>query len=169
MNKKLTDIIASCELSLSAEDSKNIASSLGINDLRKNPTAEQELKFTQVCNLIKQGQTIEQSISSVVEQTKVDHEDSPALSDLDLEAIIIQQANKAADATLSSLPNIAQAESLNLRQTFIQQFRTRIEQQLKSPEYQKAFISQIESLGELPVLNSSITNTALPSSSSSSN
>ena len=138
-------------------------------DLRKNPTAEQELKFTQVCNLIKEGQNIEQSISSVVEQTKVDHEDSPALSDLDLEAIIIQQANKAADATLSSLPNIAQAESLNLRQTFIQQFRTRIEQQLKSPEYQKAFISQIESLGELPVLNSSITNTALPSSSSSSN
>ncbi len=102
MNKKLTDIIASCEVSLSAEDSKNIASSLGINDLRKNPTAEQELKFTQVCNLIKQGQTIEQSISSVVEQTKVDHEDSPALSDLDLEAIIIQQANKAADATFSS-------------------------------------------------------------------
>ena len=138
-------------------------------DLRKNPTAEQELKFTQVCNLIKQGQTIEQSISSVVEPTKVAHEDSPALSDLDLEAIIIQQANKAADATLSSLPNIAQAESLNLRQTFIQQFRTRIEQQLKSPEYQKAFISQIESLGELPVLNSSIPNTALPSSSSSSN
>ena len=169
MNKRLNDIITSCELSLSESDSRNIFDSLGIKDLRKNPTEEQELKFTQVCNLIKEGKTIEQAVSSVVSQIHVDSEDSNALSNADKEAIIIKQANLAADATLSSLPNIAQAESLNLRQTFIQQFRIRIEQQLQSPEYQKAFISQIECLGELPVLNNSTPSTALPSSSSSNN
>lgn len=83
--------------------------------------------------------------------------------------MIVEQANKAADATLSSLPNIAQAESSRLRQTFIQQFRTRIQQQLQSPEFQKAFIDQIESLGEYPALSGNIPNTALPGSSSSSN
>lgn len=169
MNKRITEIIENHQLSLTDEDSRTITSSVGIDDLRKNPTDEQELKLTQICHLIKDGKTVIEAISSVVEPTDNDGEDSKVLSDADIEAIIISQANKAADATLSSLPHIAQAESSKLRQIFVQQFRLRIEEQLKSPEYQQAFISQIESLGEYPALSGNIPNTALPSSSSSSN
>ncbi len=169
MNKRITEIIENHELSLSEEDSRTITASVGIDDLRRNPTEEQESRISQICHLIKDGKTVSEAISTVVEPTDNDGEDSKVLSDADIEAIIISQANKAADATLSSLPNVAQAESSKLRQTFIQQFRLRVEEQLKSPEYQQAFISQIESLGEYPVLNGNIPNTALPSNSSSSN
>lgn len=165
MNHKLKEIIDNFELSLSEDQRRNITSSLGIKDLRKNPTPEQEAELNQVCQLIKEGESIDLAISKV---TQKDRSESSSLSDADLEQIIIAQANKAADATLSTLPNLAQAESLNLRETFVQQFRTRIQQQLQSPEYQKAFIAQIECLGELPTLNSSTPNIALPSSSSSS-
>ena len=165
MNHKLKDIIDNFELSLSEDERRNITSSLGIKDLRKNPTPEQEAELNHVCQLIKDGQSIDLAISKVTQQ---DSSESSSLSDADLEQIIIAQANKAADATLSTLPNLAQTESLNLRETFVQQFRTRIQQQLQSPEYQKAFIAQIECLGELPTLNSSTQNIALPSSSSSS-
>ena len=159
MNKKLTDIIKNCEVSLSDSESKDITSALGITDLRRNPTEEQEIEFTKICNLIKEGKAIEQAIAEVVKAKDLNAQ---------LEAIITHQANLAADATLSTLPSIAQAESTNLRQKFVQQFRKRISEQLQSPEYQKAFISQIECLGELPTFNNSTTNTALPSSSSSS-
>ena len=169
MNKRITEIIAKHELSLSEEDTRTITASVDIDDLRRNPTEEQEVRLTQICHLIRDGKTVSEAISTVVEPTELDGEDSGVLSDADIEAMIISQANKAADATLSSLPNIAQAESSKLRQTFIQQFRNRIQQQLRSPEFQKAFIDQIESLGELPALSGNIPNTALPSSSSSSN
>lgn len=168
MNKRITEIIAKHELSLSEEDTRTITASVDIDDLRRNPTEEQEVRLTQICHLIRDGKTVSEAISTVVEPTELDGEDSGVLSDADIEAMIISQANKAADATLSSLPNIAQAESSKLRQTFIQQFRNRIQQQLRSPEFQKAFIDQIESLGELPALSGNIPNTALPSSSSSS-
>jgi hypothetical protein len=167
MNKKLSDIITNCELTLSEEDSRNITSALGIKDLRKNPSEEQQIKFTRVCNSIKEGKTIEQAISTVVEGRKTDSQDS-SIDDIDLEAIITHQANLAADATLSTLPNIAQSESAVLRQKFVRHFRIRVREQLQSPEYQKAFMAQIECLGELPTFNNSTTNTALPSSSSSS-
>ena len=159
MNKKLTDIIKNSEISLSDSDSKNITSALGITDLRRNPTEEQEIEFTKICNLNKDGFAIEQAIAEVVKAKDLNAQ---------LEAIITHQANLAADATLSTLPSIAQAESTSLRQKFVQQFRKRISEQLQSPEYQKAFVSQIECLGELPTFNNSTTNTALPSSSSSS-
>lgn len=165
MNRRLQDIIDNFDLSLSADDTRNITSSLGIKDLRKKPTPEQEAELNQVCQLIKEGESIDLAISKV---TQKDSSESSSLSDADLEKIIIAQANKAADATLSTLPNLAQTESLNLRETFIQQFRSRIQQQLQSPEYQEAFIAQIECLGELPTLNSNTPNIALPSSSSSS-
>ena len=167
MNKKLTEIIEKSEISLSESDSKNITSSLGITNLRRNPTEEQEIALTQICNLIKEGKDIEQAIAEIVKNDELDS--SLALDvDAELEAIITQQATMAADATLSTLPNIAQAESASLRQKFIQQFRNRIQQQLQSPEYQEAFVAQIKCLGELPTFNSSTTNIALPSSSSSS-
>ena len=168
MNKRITEIIENHQLSLSDEDSRTITAAVGIEDLRRNPTEEQELRLSQICHLIKDGKTVIEAISSVVEPTDNDSEDSGVLSDADIEAIIISQANKAADATLSSLPNIAESEGWRLRQTFIQQFRRRIEEQLKSPEYQQAFIEKIESLGEYR-LSSNIPSTALPGSSSSSN
>lgn len=151
MNHKLQSIINNFELSLSEEQNKHIISSLGITDLRKNPTPEQENHLNQVFQLIKDGQEIEQAISQ-------------ALTNADLERIITEQANKAADAALLTLPNVAEGEINKLRQIFIEKFRLRIEQQLQSPEYHQAFLDRIECLGESPTLNGSTQTTALPSS-----
>ena len=165
MNHKIKSIIDNFNLSLSEDDSRQITSSLGINDLRKNPTSEQEVNLNQVCQLISEGKSIDMAVAQV---TQSDITEPLSLSDADLEKIITEQANKAADAALLSLPRLAESQISALRETFLQQFRIRIEQQLKSPEYQEAFIKEIESLGELPISNSSTPSIALPSSSSSS-
>lgn len=164
MNHKLQSIINEFELALSDDQNKHIISSLGITDLRKNPTPEQENHLNQVFQLIKDGQEIEQAISQFAQQ---DIAESSSLSDADLERIITEQANQAADAALLTLPTTAAGEINKLRQIFIEKFRLRVEQQLQSPEYHQAFLDGIECLGESPTLNGSTQSTALPSSSSS--
>ena len=163
MNHNIQNIFNEFEISLSEQDNRKITSSLNINDLRKNPTEEQEANLRQVCQLIKDGAAIDSAISKITQQEV--SEISTSVSD-ELMQIIIQQANLAADQSLLALPKLAESETINLRNAFVTQFRIRIESQLKSAEYQAAFIEQIQCLGEPPTLNSSTPITALPSSSS---
>lgn len=163
MNHKLQSIIDNFELPLDDDQHKHVIASVGINDLRKNPTPEQEDHLNQVFQLIKDGQSIDQAIAQFMQQ---DNLEPSSLSDADLERIITEQAIKAADAALLTLPNIAEVEFNKLRQTFVQQFRKRVEQQLQSPEYRQNFLNQIQCLGESLTLSGNTPNTALLSSSS---
>ena len=145
MNRKIEEIFDKLEPKLDEANIRKITSSVGIKNHGKNPTPEQEAGLEAICQLIATGESIELAISKVVEP---DSSPKPNLNDTNLEKIILEQANKAADAALFSLPNVALAETEQLRQTFIQQFRSRVEEQLRSPEFQQQFISQMECLGE---------------------
>lgn len=159
MNHKLEDIFGSLEPNLVEADIKKITSSLAIKDRRKNPTPEQEVRLKAICQLIAAGEPIESAISKVI--TRDYNSPESGTIDRDWEKIILEQANKAADTALLSLPNEARIEAEQLRQTFIRLFRSRIKEQLSSPEFQQQFISQIECLGEQTAFSSSMTNTAL--------
>lgn len=163
MNRKIQEIFNKLEQNLEEADIRKITSSVGIKNHGKNPTNEQEEGLEAVCQLIAAGESVESAISKVSSLTDKSSENSRQ----NMEQIILEQANKAADAALLSLPNVAQSEIEQLRQSFIRQFRIRIEQQLSSPEFQQQFVSQMECLGEQVVFSSSTTNTALLDSSSS--
>ncbi len=157
MNNKIKAIFENYHISLSEEDKKSITSKLDIKDLRKNPTEKQEEQLNQVCKLIGYGKNITHALAEI--DIKTDDSDSS----LDFDAIT-ELANRAADAALLSLPNLAQAEMEGLRAKFIEQFRIRVQQQLLSPEFKQKFVEQIECLGELTTSNNSSPNMALPSS-----
>ena len=163
MNRKIEEIFNQLEPNLEETDIRKITSSVGIKNHGKNPTNEQEEGLKTICQLIVDGESVESAISKVSSLTDKSSENSRH----SMEQIILEQANKAADAALMSLPNVAQSEIERLRQSFIKQFRIRIKQRLNSPEFQQQFASQMECLGEQAVFNSSTTNTALLDSSSS--
>ena len=163
MNRKIEEIFNQLEPNLEETDIRKITSSVGIKNHGKNPTNEQEEGLEAVCQLIAAGESVESAILKVSSLT----DKSLETSSQNMEQIILEQANKAADAALMSLPNVAQSEIERLRQSFVKQFRTRIEQQLNSPKFQQQFVSQMECLGEQAVFSSSTTNTALLDSSSS--
>ena len=165
MNRKIEDIFNKLSPKLEEVNIRKITSSVGIKNHGKNPTPEQEAGLEAICQLIATGESVELAISKVAEP---DSSPKPNSNDTNLEKIILEQANKAADAALFSLPNVALAETEQLRQAFIQQFRSRVEEQLRSPEFQQQFISQMECLGELRASSSNMMNTATLDSSSSS-
>ncbi len=89
-----------------------------------------------------------------------------------LDKFILSLANQSADATFSSLPNIAIEEYQRLKALFMQQYRQRIIERLQDPEFQQQFQAAMEGgqdMGKLKLLSSTTSNTALLNSSSSSN
>lgn len=83
---------------------------------------------------------------------------------------ILTLANQAADATLANFPQIAIAEHQRLKALFVQRYRQRLAEQLQNPEFRQQFQAALEGqeMGKLNFLNSTTSNIALPSSSSSS-
>lgn len=83
---------------------------------------------------------------------------------------ILTLANQAADATLANFPQIAMAEHQRLKALFVQRYRQRLAEQLQNPEFRQQFQAAIEGqeMGKFNFLNSTTSNIALPSSSSSS-
>lgn len=86
-----------------------------------------------------------------------------------LDEFIIAQAERAADAALRSFPQIAIEEYYRLKELFVQRYRQHIAKQLQNPEFRQQFQAAMEgqNVGKLN-LNSMTSNTALPSSLSSS-
>jgi len=91
-------------------------------------------------------------------------------SEAKLDNFILTLANQAANATLTSFPNIALEEHLRLKALFVKRYRERIAEQLQSAEFRQQFQAAMEGeeLGKLPLLSSTTSNTALLNSSSSS-
>lgn len=86
------------------------------------------------------------------------------------EQYIQEHGGKAAEANLAALPAMAEAEYSHLKSMFIKAYRKRIAELLQDPGYRQQFEAAIEgqSMGKLPLLNSTTSNIVLPSSSSSS-
>ncbi len=125
-----------------------------------------------MCTLLREGKSIEEATEIVVSEaknrTKESMLDSP-LEDDELNKFIIEQAIKAADATLSSLPQVAFDEYQRLKEAFVRKYRERIVERLSDPEFKQQFVAAIEGtdLGKFKLLNNTPSNIALPSSSSS--
>lgn len=173
MNQKVIEAVAEFGVPLSEVDCEKVTAFLGITDKRRNLSSEQKLLLERVCELVQQGESVEETIAilgsengSSAESSVEELPEFRSTDEADLNTIIESQASSAADAALMNLPNLASAEMESLRQAFIRQFRKRIREQLHSTEFQSAFIAKIECQAQLPVRSSSTANTALPSSSS---
>lgn len=149
------------------------------------PTEEQVRGFEKVCSLIQGGKQINEAINAVCEEAKNEktHKDTQVNDSTDpseslqtensnakVEDFILSLANQSADATFASLPSIAIEEHQRLKALFVQQYRQRIMERLQDPEFRQQFQAAIEGqdMGKLPLLNSTTSNIALLSSSSSS-
>lgn len=88
----------------------------------------------------------------------------------EIDKFILAQAERAAEAELSKIPQVAQEENIRLRTLFVQRYRQYIAERLQDPEYREKFQAAIEGqdLGKSELLGSTTSNTALPSSSFSS-
>jgi hypothetical protein len=84
---------------------------------------------------------------------------------------VLEQAERAADATVAGFPQMAIEEQHRVRKLFIKRFQQRLAERLQDPSVRQQFQAVIEGkeMGKLPTLSESLTlNMALPSSSSSS-
>lgn len=85
--------------------------------------------------------------------------------------LVLEEAERAADATVAGLPQMAIEEQQRFRELFIQRFRQRLAERLQDSSVRKQFQAAIEgkNMGKSPTLCESPTsNIALPSNSSSS-
>ncbi|MEL6579118.1 MAG: hypothetical protein AAFQ14_05170 [Cyanobacteria bacterium J06621_12] len=157
MSHKIIEAARGFGISLSESDGKQINDFLGITDKRKNLSNEQRLLVQQVCELISQGKSVESAIAlagsndaSVSEGFVEPSTESEATDEVDLNLIIESQANRAADAALMSLPDLAMSEIEGIRAAFIRQFRKRIRERLQSADYMSALVTTIDSQVQLP-------------------
>jgi hypothetical protein len=139
----------------------------------EKPTKRQLEGFEQVCHFLKEGKPINEAIALVVEEAKNGSKEAIASSQLEdgqLEKFIIEQATKAANETLLSLPQVKLEETQRIRNLFISAYRARIAECIQDPEYKRQFIALLEGqdAGKLNLLNSTDLTIDLPSSSSSS-
>ena len=158
MSHKIIEAASGFGVSLSSSDGERVNAFLGIKDKRKNLSDEQKLILQQVCQLMSRGESVEGAIA-LVGSTDSSESTSESVVDLsaksepvdepDLNLIIESQANRAADAAMMSLPNLASAEIEGIRAAFIRQFRKRIRERLQSVEFQSAFVTTINGQGQL--------------------
>ena len=159
MSHKIIEAASGFGVSLSDSDGERVNAFLGIEDKRKNLSDEQKLILQQVCQLISQGKSVEGAIAQMgstdssesTSESVVDRSaKSEPIDEPDLNLIIESQANRAADAAMMSLPNLASAEIEGFRRAFIRQFRKRITERLQSVEFQSAFVTTINGREQLP-------------------
>lgn len=134
--------------------------------------------------MLKEGQSMDQALAIVLEAAKndslqkntqtnrsVNASQSPQTenSEAKLEEFILSLANQSAEACLANLPNIAFEEYHRLKALFIQRYRERIMERLQDPEFRQQFEVAIsgQDMGKLSLAQSTTSNIALPSSSSS--
>ena len=173
MSHKIIEAAGGFGVSLSDSDGKRVNAFLGITDKRRNLSDSEKLLLQQICELVSQGKSVEGAIAvmgstnseestseSVVEPLSAKSE---PIDEPDLNLIIESQANRAADAAMMGLPNLANAEIEGFRQAFIRQFRKRIRERLQSVEFQSAFVTTIDTQGRLPTANTA-NNTVLANS-----
>lgn len=182
MNNALKEI--ACKYEVSEEEIPAILAGMKVKDAQK-PSKPQLEGFEKVCRMLKEGQPMDQALATILEEakndktqkdTQVNGSTNPSeslqteSSEAKLEEFILSLANQSADATFASLPNIALEEHHRLKALFVQQYRQRIMERLQDPEFRQQFQAAIEGqdMGKLPLLNSTTSNIALLSSSSSS-
>lgn len=179
MNNVLKDIATRYEIS--EEKMLDILARMKIKNAEK-PSKPQIEGFEKVCTLLKEGKPMEEAITAILDEAKNGKSNEPqingeasqaadTLEDEELKNFVFREADRAADATLKSFPQIAFEERQRYKELFVQRYRQRIAQQLQDPEFRQHFQAAIEGqdLGKLPLLNSTTSNIALPSNSSSSN
>jgi len=184
MNNALNEIAAKYEVS--EEKIPEILAGMKVKDAQK-PSKAQLDGFEKVCTLLKEGKPMDQALATILEEAKSDkmqkdiqnnenashpQMQSPQAenSEAKLDDFILTLANQAANATLTSFPNIALEEHLRLKALFVKRYRERIAEQLQSAEFRQQFQAAMEGqeLGKLPLLSSTTSNIALLNSSSSS-
>lgn len=179
MNNALKDIATRYEVS--EEKMLEILGRMKVKNAEK-PSKPQIEGFEKVCTLLKEGKSMDTAITAILDEAKngksseseIDGETPQAadtLEDEELKNFVFREADRAADATLKSFPQIAFEERQRYKELFVQRYRQRITQQLQDPEFRQHFQAAIEGqdLGKLHLLNSMTSNIALPSNSSSSN
>jgi hypothetical protein len=142
-----------------------------VKNLEK-PSKRQLEGFEKVCALLKEGKETQEAIALVVEEAKNSPKEAIAelqLEDGELNKFIIEQAVRAADATLLSLPQVGLEERERIRTLFINAYRARLAQCVQDPEYKRNFIALLEGqdTGKLNLLSSTDLTIALLNSSSS--
>jgi uncharacterized protein YoaH (UPF0181 family) len=169
MNEALKEIANRYEV---AEDKiSEILEKLPVKNPEK-PTKKQIQGFEKVCTLIKEGKSTEEAIEIVVREAKNGTKElmpDSLIEDEELDNFIIEQAIRAADATISSLPQVAFDECQRLKESFVRKYRERIAERLNDPEFKQQFVATIEGkeMGKFIFSNSTHSTIALPSSSSS--
>ncbi len=179
MNNVLKDIATRYEVS--EEQMLEILARMKIKNAEK-PSKPQTEGFEKVCTLLKEGTPMDTAITAILDEAKnaksgepqINGETSQAadtLEDEEFRNLVFREADRAADATLKSFPQIAFEERQRYKELFVQRYRQRIAQQLQDPDFRQHFQAAIEGqdLGKLHLLNSKTSNIALPSNSSSSN
>lgn len=151
------------------------------------PSDEQLKGFEKVCQMIQSGMELDVAVQSIHEEAKNNNktqkENGEALPaaqaqlkaedgvNAQLNNLVLQEAERAADVTLARFPQMALEEQQHFRELFIQRFRQCLVERLQDPNFKQQFQAVIEGkeMGKLPTLCESLTlNMALPSSSSSS-
>lgn len=156
MNKKFTDIAALH--GITEELANSILEGLRIEDIEKNPSQFQLEGFESVCNLVKDGTDLPAAINIVEESQKqseieIDREtstknvSSPSDSQIwesDLDRVIEQKVEKAAEEVLQSLHKIAQNEYECFQETFILRLRKHIAKKISGNNFQRTFAEFVD-------------------------
>ncbi len=173
MNNALKEIAA--KYGVAEENIPEILTGMKVKDAQKPSKAQLE-GFEKVCAMLQEGKPMDQALTILLEEAKNGRAGKDAvqapntISTEELEGFILTQAERAADAALASFPQIAIEENYRLKTLFVQRYRQHITERLQDPEYRQWFEAAIEGqdMGKLNLFGSTISNTALPSSSSSS-
>ncbi|WP_250126314.1 hypothetical protein [Chroococcidiopsis sp. CCMEE 29] len=170
MNNALKEIAA--KYGVSEEKIPEILSGMKIKDAQK-PSKPQLEGFEKICIMLQEGKPMAQALVMLLDEAKNGRAGKETSTNTpnaeEIDSFILTQAQRAADATLASLPQIAVEEHQRLKELFVQRYRQRIAQQLQDPEFRQQFQLAIEGqqMGKFNFLNSMTSNIALPSSSSS--
>ena len=118
------------------------------------PSDEQLGGFEQVCQMIQSGIELDAAVQSIHEQAKNNNlaqpengEMLPAQAQLEVEDGIKVQidnyafelAERAADASVAKIPQMAIEEEQRFREVFIQRFRQRLAERLQDPSQYGSF------------------------------
>lgn len=172
--------------SIGEDQISEILESIKIKSSAK-PSDEQLKGFEKVCQMIQSGMELDVAVQSIHEEAKnnnkTQQENGEALPaaqaqpkaedgvKVQIDNYVLEQAERAADATVAGFPQMAIEEQQRVQKLFIKRFQQRLAERLQDPSVRQQFQAAIEGgdMGKLPtLLESPTSNMVLPSSSSSS-
>ena len=172
--------------SIAEDQISTILESIKIKSSAK-PSDEQLKGFDQVCQMVQSGIELDAAVQSIHEEAKNNNKAQPENGEtlpaaeaqprveegvnIQIDNLVLEEAERAADATVAGLPQMAIEEQQRVRELFIQRFRQHLAKRLQDPSVRQQCQAVIEGedMGKSPTLYESPTsNMALPSSSSSS-